>query len=147
MSIDLGAQEAIFIQLWVSLYETYRYFRGLTGSQRTPRVWGVTSIVSSSIICFPSFIFIFLSNSKYCSNSFSSILNFSMSSLFIVLSKYFPNIICSTIFSVVHLTYFRYFPILIRVFFCISIFIILFSNLFIFSSIFLKFIICSFYNF
>ena len=36
MSIGLGAQEAIFIQIWVSRYETCRYFRELTGSQRTP---------------------------------------------------------------------------------------------------------------
>ena len=63
-------------------------------------------------------------------------LHFSMSSLFIVLSGYFINIICSSIFSVVPVTYFGYFPILIRVFCCISIFIILFYDLFIFSSIF-----------
>ena len=93
-------------------------------------------IVSSSIICFPSFIFLFFSNSKYCSNNFSSRLSFSMSSLFIVLSGYFLNIICSTIFPIVSLTYFGSFPILISVFYRISIFIILFSNLFIFSSIF-----------
>ena len=59
-----------------------------------------------------------------------------MSSIFIVLSGYFLNIICSTVFLVVPLTYFGSFPILIRLFYCISIFIILFSNLFIFSSIF-----------
>ena len=59
-----------------------------------------------------------------------------MSSLFIVLLGYFLNIICSTIFPVVPLTYVRSFPILIRVFFFISIYIIIFSNLYIFSSIF-----------
>ena len=58
-----------------------------------------------------------------------------MSSLFIILSGYFLNIICSTIFPVVPLTYFGSFPILIRVFCYISIFIILFSNLFIFSNL------------
>ena len=58
-----------------------------------------------------------------------------MFSLFIVLSGYFLNIICSTIFPVVPLTYFESFPIIIRVFFYISIFIILFSNLFIFSNL------------
>ena len=63
-------------------------------------------------------------------------LHFSMSSLFIVFSGYFLNIIYSTIFPVVPLTYLGYFPILIRVFCYISIFIILLSNLFIFSSIF-----------
>ena len=55
-----------------------------------------------------------------------------MSSLFIVLSGYFLNIICSTNFPVVPLTYFGSFPILIRVFCCIYIFIILFSNFFYF---------------
>ena len=95
-----------------------------------------SSTVSFSITCFPFFFFFFLSNSKYCSNNFSSKLPFSMSSFFIVLSGYFLNIICYLIFLVVPLTYFESFPILIRVFFCISIFIILFSNLFIFSSIF-----------
>ena len=59
-----------------------------------------------------------------------------MTSFFIVLLRYFLNIICSTIFPVVSLIYFGYFPILIRVFCCIYIFIILLSNLFIFSSIF-----------
>ena len=54
----------------------------------------------------------------------------------IVLSGYFLNIISSTIFPVVPLTYFGSFPILIRVFCCISIFIILFSNLFIFFDFF-----------
>ena len=52
-----------------------------------------------------------------------------MSSLFIVISIYFLNIICFTIFPVAHFTYFEYFPMLIKVFYCISIFIILFSNL------------------
>ena len=42
MSVGLWAQEAIFTQLWVSRYETCRYFHGLTGSQRTPLVWSVT---------------------------------------------------------------------------------------------------------
>ena len=83
--------------------------------------------VSSSFICFPSFIFLFFSNSKYCSNNFSSRLHFSMFSLFTVLSGYFLNIICSTNFPVVPFTYFESFPMLIRVFFCISMFIILFS--------------------
>ena len=96
------------------------------------------------MIYFPSFIFLFFSNSKYCSNNFSSRLPFSMSSLFIVLSGYFLNIICSTIFSVVPLTYFGYFLILIRVFCCISIFVILFSNLLIFSSIFYNLLIILF---
>ena len=59
-----------------------------------------------------------------------------MSSIFIVLFGYFLNIICSTIFLIVPLTYFESFPMLIRVFCCISIFIIIFYNLFIFSSIF-----------
>ena len=86
-------------------------------------------------MCFLSFIFLFFSNSKYCSNNFSSNLPFSMSSLFIVLLGYFLNIIYSIIFPIVPLTYFGSFTILIRVFCCISIFIILFSNLFIFSSI------------
>ena len=36
----------IFTQVWVSRYEIYRFFRGLTGFQRTPRVWGVTYLVS-----------------------------------------------------------------------------------------------------
>ena len=97
----------------------------------------IPSIVSFSITCIHSFIFLFLSNSKYCSNNFSSTLPFSISSFFIVLSKYFLNIICYTISLVVPLMYFRYFPILIRVFCYISIFIILWSNLFTLSSIFL----------
>ena len=59
-----------------------------------------------------------------------------MSYLFIVLSGYFINIICSTIFPIVPFTYFEYFPMLIRVFYCIFMFINLFSKLFIFSSIF-----------
>ena len=58
-----------------------------------------------------------------------------MSSIFIVLFGYFLNIICSTIFLIVPLTYFESFPMLIRVFCCISIFIIIFYNLFIFSNI------------
>ena len=91
-----------------------------------------SSIIFPSIICFPSFLFLFFSNSKYCSNNFSYRLPFSISSLFIVHSGYFLNIICFTIFPVVPLTYFGYFPILIRVFCYISIFIILFYNLFIF---------------
>ena len=67
------------------LYFTFTY---LTGSS-----------TSSSIICFPSFIFLFLSNSKYCSNNFSSRLHFSMSSSFRIFSRYylfycFPN--CSS---------------------------------------------------
>ena len=95
-----------------------------------------SSIISSSITCFPSFIFLFLSNSKYCSNNFSSKLHFSISSFFIVLSRYFLNIICSITFPVVPLTYFGSFPILIRVFCCIYIFINIFSTLFNFSSIF-----------
>ena len=69
-------------------------------------------------------------------NEFLSRLPFSMFSLFIVLSGYFLNIICSTIFPVVPFTYFESFPMLIRVFCCISMFIILFSILFILSSIF-----------
>ena len=55
---------------------------------------------------------------------------------FLVLSEYFLNIIYSTIFPVVPFTYFESFPMLIRVFCCISIFIILFYILFILSSIF-----------
>ena len=50
-----------------------------------------------------------------------------------MLSGYFINIICSTIFPVIPLIYLGSFPILIRVFYCISIFTILFSN---FSSLF-----------
>ena len=42
MSVDVGAQVAIFTQLWVLRYETCRYFRGFTGSQRTSGFWGVT---------------------------------------------------------------------------------------------------------
>ena len=72
--------------------------------------------VSSSIICFSSLIFLFFYNYKYCSNNFSPGLHFSMSYLFIVLSGYFLNIIYSTIFPVVPLTYFESFPMLIRVF-------------------------------
>ena len=56
-----------------------------------------------------------------------------MSSFFIVIYGYFLNMICSTTFPVVSLIYFGYFLILIRVFYCISIFTILFSN---FSSMF-----------
>ena len=84
-----------------------------------------SSTVSFSITCFSSFIFLFLSNSKYCYNNFSSRLYFSISSFFIVLSGYFLNIICSTIFLGVPLIYFGSFPILIRVFCYISIFTIL----------------------
>ena len=58
-----------------------------------------------------------------------------MSSFFIFLYGYFLNIICSTIFLVVPLTYFGSFPMLIRVFCCISIFTILRSNLFNLASI------------
>ena len=61
-----------------------------------------------------------------------------MSSFFIVLYEYFLNIICSTTFPVVPLMYFGSFPILIRVFCCLSIFIILFSYFFSFSSIFVR---------
>ena len=39
----------IFTQVWVSRYETYRSFRGLTGCQRTPQIWGVTKLNSSGI--------------------------------------------------------------------------------------------------
>ena len=85
---------------------------------------------------FSFFYFLFLSSSKYCSNNFSSKLPFSISSFFIVLYGYFLNIICSTIFLIVPLTYFGSFPMLIRVFCCISIFIILFSNFSILFSIF-----------
>ena len=97
-----------------------------------------SSTVSSSVTCFLSFIFIFLSNYNYCSNNFLSRFLFSISLFFIVHSRYFLNIICYTIFSVVLLTYFVSFPILISGFFCISIFIILFSNLFIFLRFFLN---------
>ena len=44
MSISVWAQVAIFTQVWVLRYEMYRSFRGLTGSQRTLRFWGVTDI-------------------------------------------------------------------------------------------------------
>ena len=96
------------------------------------------STISFSITCFPFFIFIFISNFKYCSYNFSSRFPFSISSFFIVLSEYFLNIICSTIFPIVPLIYFGSFPIFIRIFCCISIFIILFSN---FSSLFSTFFI------
>ena len=55
-----------------------------------------------------------------------------MSSLFIFLLGYFLNISFSAIFPIVPLTYFWSFPILIRVFCCISIFIIIFYNFFYF---------------
>ena len=43
MSIGVWAQVAIFTQVWV--HDTRRIdFRGLTGCQRTPRFWGVTSL-------------------------------------------------------------------------------------------------------
>ena len=45
MSVDEGAQGAIFTQVYISRYETCRYFRGLTGSQRTPGFWGVIEVV------------------------------------------------------------------------------------------------------
>ena len=32
VSIGLWAEEAIFTHVWISRYETYRFFRGLTGS-------------------------------------------------------------------------------------------------------------------
>ena len=96
---------------------------------------------------FSSFIFLFLSNSKYCSNNFSSKLPFFVSSFFIVLSGYFLNIICYTIFLIVPLTYFRSFPILIRLFCCFSIFTILCSILFNFSSIFSNFLYVLFTTF
>ena len=45
MSINEGAQVAIFTQVWVSRYEMYRFFRGLTGYQPTPG-FGASSLVS-----------------------------------------------------------------------------------------------------
>ena len=81
------------------------------------------------------FYFYFLSNSKYCSNSYSSRLYFSVFFFycyFRIFSKYY----LFYYFPVVPLIYFRSFPMLIRVFCCISIFIIIFYNLFIFSSFF-----------
>ena len=99
-----------------------------------------SSTISFAITCFPFFIFIFLSNSKYCSNNFSSRLPFSIPSFFIILLGYFLNIICYTIFLVVPLIYFGSFPILIRVFCYISIFTILFSKLSsLFSTLFIVF--------
>ena len=96
----------------------------------------IATPVGVALICFPYFIFLFLSNSKYCSNNFSYKFPFSISSFFIVLSRYFLNIICFNIFPVVPLTHFGSFPILVRVFCCVSIFTIMCSNLFNFSSIF-----------
>ena len=72
-----------------------------------------SSTVSYSITCFPSFLFLFLSNSKYNSINFSSRLPLAISSFFIVLSGYFLHIICYTIFPIVPLIYFRSFPIFI----------------------------------
>ena len=72
-------------------------------------IWFILFQFLLLLFVFLLFFFFFFSNSKYCSNNFSSRLPFSMFSLFIVLSGYFLNIICSTIFPVVPFTYFEFF--------------------------------------